>query len=151
MTRLDDLARPAVADLLHAEEEQLYEQLGLRLRAIALDPAVAGSFDPAVIYDGAQMGAKEDILALGKRIFKRWSAEAHQLLCGSGDDDAADRARVRDAFGSGESTVAAIVAGLLVSHLGIAPALAAVIAAIACKRFFRPAFEEFCAAWSKAL
>lgn len=151
MTKLDDMAEPAVQKLLRAEEDQLYEQLGLRLKALTVNPAIAGSFDPTVTYDRGQMGAKEDILALGRRIFRRWSHEAQQLLCGTGPDEQMDRARVREAFGLGEVAVATTLAGLIVTHLGIAPALAGVVAALICKRFFRPAYEEFCAAWRKAV
>lgn len=151
MSDLGDIARPAVQKLLYADEDQLYEQLGLRLKALAIDPAVAGSFDPAVTYNSAQMGAKEDILALGKRIFQRWNREAYQLLCGARADDKEDRALVLESFGMGEVAVAATLAGLLVTYLGLAPAVAGVIAALVCKRFFRPAYEEFCLAWSKAV
>jgi hypothetical protein len=151
VSSLDDLAQPAVQKLLRADEDQLYEQLGLRLKALTIDPATAGSFDPAVAYDAAQMGVKEDILALGKRIFERWNREAYLLLCGTGADEKQDRARVLQSFGLGEVAVAATLAGLLVTYLGLAPALAGVIAAIVCKRFFRPAYEEFCGAWAKAV
>jgi len=151
MSHLDEMAEPAVQKLLGSEEDQLYEQLGLRIRALTIDPAIAGSFDPEVTYDEAQMGAKEDILALGKAIFSRWNSEAHKLICGTGSGEQADRKSVREAFGLGETAVAAGLAGLLVTNLGLAPALAGVIAAIICKRFFRPAYEEFCAAWGKVV
>ena len=47
--------------LLLATEDQLYEQLGIRAKAIAEDPAIAGSFEPDVTYDGAAMGPLDDV------------------------------------------------------------------------------------------
>jgi hypothetical protein len=149
---MNDLAvkvEPAVRLLLVADETQLYEQLGIRLKAIVVNPAKAGSFEPEVAYDPAEMGLKEDVLELGKRVFHRWAVEAHKLVCGSAVDDLAARQDLVNAFGVGDATVAATLTAILVSQLGISPALAAVMAVIVCKRFFRPAYEEFCGAWGR--
>jgi hypothetical protein len=43
------------------------------------------------------------------------------------------------------------MATLLASHFGVAPAIAAVTAAIAVKRFFRPAYQEFCTYWNERI
>jgi hypothetical protein len=135
--------------LLQATEDQLYEQLGIRAKAIAANPAAAGSFEPAVTYDGAAMGPLDDVREFGRRLFRRWNREAWNLACS--DDDTADRKKLLDAFGGGQAAVAATLSGILVAHLGLAPALAAIIAALALKYFFRPAYEEFCALWLKKL
>jgi hypothetical protein len=135
--------------LLQATEEQLYEQLGIRARAIAANPAVAGSFEPDVTYDGATMGALDDVREYGRRLFRRWNREAYKLACSP--DDSTDRKKLLDAFGGGEATVAAVLSGLLVAHLGLAPALAGILAALVLKHFFRPAYEEFCGLWLEKL
>ena len=90
MNELTRQAEPAVAKLLNAEDDQLYEQLGIRSRGMAIDPATAGSFDSSVTYDAAHMGLKDDLKEFGKRLFQRWNKEAHQLACG-GDADSKDR------------------------------------------------------------
>jgi hypothetical protein len=151
MQSLATKAEPAVRQLLVADETQLYEQLGIRLKAIGADPTKAGSFEPEVTYDQAQMGFKEDVLDLGRRVFHRWAVEAHKLVCGTAADDLATRQDLATAFRIDEAAVAATLTAILVSQLGVAPALAAVVAAIACKRFFRPAYEEFCSAWGRGL
>ena len=151
MNALTRQAEPAVTKLLDAEDDQLYEQLGIRARALAIDPGTAGSFDPSVTYDEARMGLKDDVKEFGKRLFRRWNKEAHNLVCGSKEGDQKDREDLLKAFGVSESVVAATVAALLVSSLGVAPAIAAVVAALAVRKFFRPGYEEFCAVWGEHL
>jgi hypothetical protein len=151
MSDLVKQAEPAVNKLLKADENQLYEQLGIRAKAIAEDPTRGSTFEPQVIFDEAQMGLKEDVREFGQRLFRRWNIEAYKLICGSDNEDKKDRAEVVNAFGLGEVAVAAALSALLVTHLGLAPAVAAVIAALAIKRFFRPGHEEFCIVWQKNL
>jgi hypothetical protein len=151
MADLDSLAQPAVEQLLKADEQQLYEQLGIRAKAVAGDPSIGSSFAPTVTYDQAQMGLKEDVQEFGQRLFGRWQTEAFKLVCGHDPGDEQDRQKVVNAFGLGEVAIASTLAALLVTHLGIVPALAGVIAALVVKRFFRPGYEEFCQVWDKRL
>jgi hypothetical protein len=144
-------AGPAIEKLLRAEEDQLYEQLGMRLRAISKDPAVAGSFQPVLMPDIEIMGTLDDLREVGQRLFQRWSREAHSLVCGMNNSSDTDRRQLLAAFGMGEVTAGAALSAELVTHLGLAPALAAVIAALLVKRFFRPAYEEFCQLWLERL
>ncbi len=152
MPDLKKQAEPAVKKLLKSDEDQLYEKLGIRAKAIAEDPTKSSSFEPQVTYDQAQMGLKEDVLDFGKRLFNRWNAEAYKLICGSDLNDQKERKDLIRAFSSNdEITIAAALSALLVTNLGLAPALAAVVAALLVKRFFRPAYEEFCVVWKKNL
>jgi hypothetical protein len=152
MAKLEKLAGPAVQDLLRKDEDQLYKELGMRTRALALEPSrMAGSFDLSVTYDKAAMGPMDDVLELGKRIFTIWTVEANKLLCGTEAGDQEDRKKLQEALGLGETAVAAALAAILVVHLGLAPALAAVVAALIIKRFFNPAYKEFCKTWTNSL
>jgi|LakMenEpi03Aug12_release.lakeMendotaPanAssembly.Ray.scaffolds.fasta_scaffold503109_2 hypothetical protein len=151
MSDLANQAEPIVKKLLKADENQLYEQLGIRDQAIQADPEKSGSLDPQVTYNQAQMGAKEDVLELGKNIFDRWAVEAYKLACGSEDKDLEDREKLITATGVSEVAIASAIAGLLISQLAVPAAIAPVIAAIAVKRFFRPAYGEFCKIWKKDL
>jgi hypothetical protein len=141
-------ARSAVSDLLEADEDQLYEQLGIRAQALASAPQLAGEFAPAVTYDAVVMGPLDAVRDFGKRLFQRWQREAYNLMCA---EDDADRTELLNAIGVSEAAAAAALAGLIVTYLGIAPVIAAVVAAIVIKRFFRPAYEEFCAVWQEKL
>jgi hypothetical protein len=144
-------AEATVRKLLESDEEQLYEELGIRSQAIGQDPSLAGSFDPPVVYDGIQMGALDDVKELGRRLFRRWNREAHGLLCGGGSESREQRSALADAFRLDQAKVGALIATLCVTQLGLSPAIAAVLAAIAVKRFLRPSYEEFCAFWGEAL
>lgn len=149
MSTLSTQAESAAKTLLRADKNQLYEQLGMRVKAIKQDPSTAGSFDPRVVYDQAEMGAKEEIFELGQRFFRRWNKEAYQLACGSEAKDTADRKDLMASLGVSDIAVAAVFSGILVTTVGLAPAIAAVIAALIVKRFFRPTYEEFCQEWKK--
>ena len=151
MSELMKNAHSAASSLLQSDEAQLYEELGLRLKAISADESKAGSFEPDVVYDRAQMGLQDDLAKLGRRIFARWNTECYQLICGKDQGDSADRKEILGALGIGDVALASALSALLVSHFAVAPAIAAVIAAIVAKRFFRPAFEEFCTTWSVGL
>jgi hypothetical protein len=151
MMTLTQHAEPVVAKLLKSDEDQLYEQLGIRNAALRIDPAKAGSFDPVVVYDGSHMGMKEEVRELGKRLFNRWNREGFELACGVAVEDEADRQQMMKALGLGDTAAAAALSALLVSNFGVAPAIAAVVAVLVIKRFFRPTFEEFCAVWRKNL
>ncbi len=151
MVDLAKQAEPAVEQLLKADEQQLYEQLGIRARAVAEDPAIGSSFRPEVTYDQAQMGLKEDVQEFGRRLFRRWQTEAFKLVCGKDPGDEQERTKLMEAFGLGEVAIASTLAALLVTYLGILPALAGVIAAVLIKRFSRPGYEEFCNVWDKSL
>jgi hypothetical protein len=151
MTGMREEAESAVAPLIESDEPQLYEQLGIRVAAIEQRPEIAGSFDPSIVFDEVAMGPLDSVRELGRRIFQRWERSAFDLVCGTILTDEGDRKSLADAFGINSTAAAALMATLLVSQFGVAPAIAAVIAAIIVKRFFRPAYQEFCTFWSERI
>jgi hypothetical protein len=144
-------AEAAIAALMESDESQLYEELGIRSKAIGRQPEIAGSFNPALSFDQAAMGSLDEVRKLGQRIYRRWHREAYALCCGDSPDDKKDRQTISGAFGLGAAAVAASLATALVGTFGLAPAIAAVIAALVIKRVFRPAYQEFCLAWKEQL
>lgn len=151
MSVLSEEAESAVALLMESDESQLYEELGIRSAAIDQRPELAGSFAPLVTFDEVAMGPLDSVRELGRRIFRRWENSAYGLACGTGVSDEGDRKALAGAFGGNSTTVAAFMAAMLVSQFGLAPAIAAVVAAIIVRRFFRPAYQEFCAAWGERI
>jgi hypothetical protein len=142
---------PAIQKLLQSDEDQLYEEIGIRMTAMSEDSLDIADFDPEITIEVAEMGPLEDLQELGRRVMQRWNKSAHELVCGTSDEDSKDRSTLLEAFGVGEIAAGAALATLLVSHLAITPAIASVIAALVMKRFFSPAYEEFCDMWRQKL
>lgn len=135
----------AIKELLGSGEDQLIEQLGLRQSAINITPAAAGAPNLAPSYDGL-MGPLDGVKALGRKILLHWAREVHSLACGTSEDDAADRNKLKDAFNLGDATIAGAITTLLVGSFGVAPAIATVIAVILAKRFIATGWVDVCAA-----
>src|SRR5689334_16826521 len=99
MSDLANQARPAIDHLMQHDEDQLYIELGNRLKAIQRDPAVSGSFEPHIDTGLEVLGAADDIKEFGQRFFARLSGQAYTLLCGEDAENSADRQSLINAFG----------------------------------------------------
>ena len=75
----------------------------------------------------------------------------YELVCGKSAADKAMRDKLMTAASGKAGTFAAVLAGALVSTFGWAPALAAVVAALVVKLFFKNAYVTTCDVWSKRL
>ncbi len=151
MAELHELARPAVTSLFQSDADQLYEQLGIRSRGISADPMIAGSFAPDLLYDAPLMGPMDDLRRFGKLFFGRINKQCHDLVCGDDTKNTAERQKVVAAFKLGKEDVGSAIAALLVAYLGLAPAIAAVVAVLIVKLFFRPAVDSMCQVWTEDL
>lgn len=151
MPQVQDQAKPAVAKLLQSQDDQLFIELGLRRKAIDADPAVAGEFDPELSYDADFAGPLDDLKEFGQRYFNKVNKQVYELVCGDAKEDEQNRSKLREAFGLDKTTFGAVLAGMLVSSFGWAPAIAAVVAALAVKLFFQPSHEVACQMWKEKL
>ena len=155
MADLKSLARPAVEGLVNSSEDQLYEELGKRLRMVQADPQAAGAFEPSQQdrekIELETLGFVDDLKSLGKQFFAKVDRQAYEVMCGTSPGDQKDRDALSNAFGLGKEAVAATLAGALVAQLGIAPILAAAVAALIVRLFFKPAYQEMCVIWKKKL
>jgi hypothetical protein len=151
MTEVQEQAKTAVAKLLEAPDDQLFIELGLRKKAIDSDPTVAGYFDPELSYDADFAGPLDTLKEFGQRYFDRVNKQVYELVCGDSKDDAQDRSKLSQAFGLDRTTFAAMLVAALVSSFGWAPAIAAVVAALVVKLFFRPGYEVACQLWKDKL
>src|SRR5437879_2339640 len=116
----------ALERLLKSSENQLYEELGTRTRALQREFAVAGQVEPKVTYDVALMGPLDGVRALGKRIFHRWNVEANKLMCGDDPEHKADREKLLTAANLTDAVVGTTISTALIS-VGLAPAIAVVV------------------------
>jgi len=151
MADLVTQAQPATDRLLTLDENQLYGELAVRLQEIKRDPTASANFDLKVDPKLEAMGALQDIRDFGRRFFDRMSRQACGVMCGPDADNTNERHQLAQAFGIGKDAVAPALAALFVAHLGLAPAIAAVLAALAIKVFFKPAYDAMCDVWKDKL
>lgn len=151
MTNLVAQAQPATEELASLNDDQLYAELGARLQAINLSPAGSDQFNMVPGRSLESYGPREELKKLGQKFFARWSREAYNLICGSSADDSKAREQVAKAFGISREMVVATIAASLTAYLGLAAALASVIAMLAVRLFFRPGYEATCDYWKEKL
>lgn len=151
MDNLQKSAQPAVEKLLQSSPEQLYAELGLRQKAILNDPSQAGLFETTATYNAAFAGPLDVLREFGQQFFARLSKDLYNVVCGDDKENETERKKLMNAFGSGTTVFASALAGFLVSSFGLAPAIAAVVAALAVKLFFKDAYGAMCAVWKKHL
>ena len=147
MSDLTEKIQPITELLLESDETQLFTQLGLRAKAIAQDTRKTSDFDLKVIYVEAEMGVLDDIINFGKSIFKRLNIVAYNLICGSDADMQKEREELVKSIGLSLATATATLSALLVTHIGLAPAIATVVATLVIKSFYRPGLDELCQRW----
>ena len=145
------LSAQEIDDLLQSDEDQLLEQLGMRAAASTQNLALSAELNPKLSSATVTaMGIKDDLKVLGNRILRRWNRSAYELICGDDPDDAGAREQVKKALGLGDAAaIGALTAALI--GVGLMAALAPVLAAILVKKFFNPAYGEFCGFWKEKL
>lgn len=151
MADLATEAQPATDRLLTLNEDELYRELAARLQEIKRDPSASANFDLNVDPRLEAMGLGQDIQDFGRRFFDRMSRQACAVMCGTDTENTNERHQLAEAFGIGKDAVAPALAALLVAHVGLAPAVAAVVAVLAIRVFFRPAYDSMCDVWKDKL
>jgi hypothetical protein len=133
-------------DLAEYDESALTELLGIRAKTIERDPSIAGDLSPKITYNAKFLGPLDDVKSLGLKILNRWNKELFNIVCGPAKGDEEDRAKIINALSLSEGAAIAAIIPILIG-LGLAPTLAAVIAAIIVKRFLGSAIETLCDSW----
>jgi hypothetical protein len=144
-------AHAAVSALEHLDEEHLFAELGQRLHTFSYDAQLSGHFHVAPPQGAEAMGLYEDFRAFGKRFFTRVSHEVYNLVCGADVSERQDREKLATAAGLGKESFAATLATLIVSQLGLAPAVATVVALLVVRLVFKPALASMCDVWKGTL
>jgi len=127
-------------------EDDLLRLLARQDAAIQTNPddALDPSLNPQYEDPGMSLAA---IKAIGRRIMNEWNQRLYKLICEGSDD--ADRKKLTDAFGLGETALIGAVASVLLTIAS--PAIAAAAAAIIVKHFLLPAGGIACDVWEEAI
>jgi hypothetical protein len=144
-----DAVAAALGELLETTEDDLYRELAIRSSLLQHAPASAGSFaaDP---HEVDRLVLPEGLREIGKRAFERMNYLAWDLVCGSDESAAAERAKVVAALGEGRLAAATALAMLLI-WAGVAPLIAPVLAALIVKLVLQPTHEATCEVWKERL
>ncbi len=141
MTGVTMLTESAVGD----DEQALFAELGRRAMMMEADASTAGQVG---LGDGPIEEAFFSSFAdLGRRIYKRVEAQLYAVMCGADGKDA----KLRDAFGLGGNAVTAAIVAVLTGSFGLAPAIAAVVAALLIRVVLKPAYDTTCEFWAERL
>ena len=141
----------AVSNLDEKTDDELFAELGGRLRALGFEPGIGGEFSPTITVSAEALGPLDDLRAFGPRFFDRLNREAYNLVCGSDPADSEDREKVKQSLGMGPEMVAATLTTALIAHLGLAPVLAPVYALLIVRLIINPAGGAMCDVWKTKL
>ena len=156
---------PDVSDLLQAlsdlNEEELEARLGMRAQIIGEDlkrgDTRSASVDSLEIDTAVPRGVLDDALAAGQRLFNWISPAAYNLLCTPLGGDSADETMkelvklLDEDLEKNIAKAAGMLAPFLVSSLGLAPAIAAVVATLIIKRTSKQGGKFICDNWKNTL
>jgi hypothetical protein len=131
----------AAEELLELDEEELELLLGTRMKAIEENPEIQGFFQPSVSY-AESFGSKEAVVRVARKMVDRLHMQAYLFVCGTDPEDEQARTDILDALKISSGAAVAALATALISGLGVAAALAGVVAALIIKRFVQPTIKE---------
>ncbi len=141
LTPQEQITLTCVAEQMAEEmsEEQLLREIGLRARTFAMFPAAANCVGKSVPQAVALERAWDDLSEFGGWIFRRLNRQISSAPFGDHDGD--DAEHPRNGVDRAESAAGSIVS-TLTATLGVAPAIASVVTALALKRLLKPGWDE---------
>ncbi|MEZ2227345.1 MAG: hypothetical protein ACBR12_20460 [Microcoleus sp.] len=155
MTEFEDI----VASLWDLDDDVLAAQLGDRAQAIEDDVAGRGTrgVDPASLESidvniAARASIDPRFLEAGKRLFDRINPLAYELMCKPLGGDNADTQKILDeTINQNYTKAAGMLAPVLVSGVGLAPAVATLVATLIIKKIANTGAKAICETWEKSL
>ena len=146
MTTLNELT----SKLVEFDDIQLFLQLGMSSQGISEDleeqtrSSSINSIEP-VFYEITR--SNSDTLSFGQRLFKRLNAASYELLCKDPFDNGETLKKLGEALKESTATAAGLLAPILVANLGLAPAVAAIVATLIVKTLSKSIADEICSTW----
>ena len=102
--------------------------------------------------DMMETSARGGLAEFGKRFFAKFNAEAYDLLCGNPfEDDGETLKKLENALKQGTDKAAGLLAPVLIAQLGLAPAVAAIIATLVVKKLAKVTGDTICEMWQESL
>jgi len=159
MEKLDNVSQK----LLELDEDVLRSQLGIHAQAISQDiTARSASIETldetltairrGVVSKG--IVSKGTDASFGDRLFKRLNLKSYNLMCSNISDlveQAETLKQLQDAYEQSTVKAASFMVPVLITNLGLAPAIAAIIAALIIKTISSASAETICEVWKEKL
>jgi hypothetical protein len=151
MAEIDEL----VEKLAELDEETLQVQLGMEVQSLGEDltrSASIESIDVEMLMAVPRGAEGNKALEFGQRLFKRLNGEAYDLLCSSDPfgDGGKTMQKIEDAYKDSTTKAAGVLAPVLVTNLGLAPAIAAIIATLIVQKIAKATGETICSMWQES-
>ena len=147
-----------VESLWELDEEQLEAQLGSRVQAIGDDVAGRGArgVDPASLQSidvnvAAKAAIDPRLLDAGRQLFDRVNPLTYELMCKPLGDDAETQKILDETINQNYTKAAGMLAPVLVSGVGLAPAVATLLATLIIKKIAKTGANAICENWEKSL
>lgn len=147
-----------VKSLWELDEEQLAVQIGDRAQAIEDDAAGLGTrgIDPASLDSidvnvAARASIDPKLLAIGQRLFDRVNPLVYDLMCKPLLNDPQTQKILDEAIGQNYTKAAGMLAPILISGVGLAPAVATLVATLIIKKIANYSATAICDTWKQNL
>ena len=148
-----------VQGLWDLDDDILAAELGSRAQAISDDVAGRGArgADPASLDSidldvAARAPIDPNFLQVGQRLFARINPMAHELLCKPlGGDDPEAQQVLDEVVNKNYTKAAGMLAPMLITGLGLAPAIGAMLATLIIKKVSNMTSTAICDTWEKTL
>ena len=131
-----------IPQLLELDEESLEEQLGLQ---------VEGTLDSIDINATARAAINPEVLEAGKHFLKQLNSGLYDLMCNPLGSDPETEKVLDEVINQNYTKAAGILAPVLVSGLGLTPAIATLIATLVIKKIAKEGSEAICKSWKASL
>ena len=138
-----------IPQLLELDEESLEAQLGLQVQGTAKGLTL-DSID--IDIDTATRAAiNPEVLATGQQLLKRISVGLYDLMCNPLGSDPETEKVLDEVINQNYTKATGMLVPILVSGLGLAPAIATLIATLVVKKISRVGSETICKSWKASM
>ena len=136
-----------IPQLLELDEESIEAELGLQVQSTAKGLTL----DSIDINATAKSAINPELLAAGKNFLKQLNSGLYDLMCNPLGSDPETEKVLDEVISQNYTKAAGILAPVLVSGLGLAPAIATLIATLVIKKIAKAGSEEICKSWKASL